>query len=198
MKIYIAIPCMETMPVDFVVSLERLRRIDTTTVNFLSGSLVYDARDRLAANAVMLNYDYILWLDSDMAFGSDLLTRLMKDIDEGKDFVTGLYYRRRAPFTPVVYTKIDPFEELDEIPDEMFEVDGCGFGCVLMKVSMLKDIIDKEHNCFVPLPGHGEDLSFCIRAKRQGYKLWCDPSLKLGHIGTQIVTEQTYLNRKKG
>lgn len=208
MKIFVAIPCMETLPVDFVISLERLKRIGNTTINYSVGSLVYASRDHLASQAIQENADYILWLDSDMVFDSTFLIDAMKHMDEGKDFVSGLYFRRKAPFTPVLYKTIRmgmfPGEgisvEYDDYPENsVFEIDACGFGGVLMKVDMLKDIIDKEHHAFAPILGYGEDISFCIRAKKNGYKLWCDSSLKMGHIAKLVADESTFKAfRKKG
>jgi len=192
MKVFIAIPSMDTVSVDFVISLERLKRIESTSVNFAVGSLVYVARDNLASQAIMTGSDYILWLDSDMVFSPYLLLKLMQEIESGKDFVSGLYFRHSTPYAPVLYKSVESGEGFDDYPEEPFEIDGSGFGGVLMKVSMLKDIIDQEHAAFAPLPGYGEDLSFCIRAKRCGYRLWCDPRIKLGHVSKTIVTEDTY------
>lgn len=200
MKITIAIPCMEDIPVDFARSLMNLKKIGNTVVNWSVGSLIYASRDHLAQQAIAEKSDYVLWLDSDMVFNSDLLIDLMKDIDEGKDFVSGLYFRRKAPYSPVLYETIRmgfPGEgvskEFLEYPEnQLFEIDACGFGGVLMKTKMLEDVIEAERNCFAPIIGYGEDISFCIRAKKLGYKLWCDSRVKMGHIAKTLANEETY------
>lgn len=199
---------MENLPVDFVISLEKMRRIGDTTINYSVGSLVYASRDHLASQAIMTGSDYILWLDSDMVFDSSILVDLMRVIETGKDFVSGLYFRRKAPYTPVMYKTIrmgivpedNISEEYEDYPEnQVFEIDACGFGGVLMKTSMMKDIIDKEHQAFAPITGYGEDISYCIRAKKHGYKLWCDSRVKMGHIAKLLATEETYkVYRQKG
>jgi GT2 family glycosyltransferase len=198
MNIFVAIPSMETVPVDFVISLDKLKRIGNTSINFSVGSLVYASRDYLSTLAIMTQSDYILWLDSDMVFGRSLLVDLLASID-GKDFVSGLYFRRKPPYNPVLYKTVgEKSEEYLDYPDGLFEIDACGFGAVLMKTEMMKDIIEKEHHAFAPILGYGEDISFCIRAKRCGYQLWCDSRVKLGHITTQIANEALFIANRKG
>lgn len=201
MKIFIAIPCMEDLPVDFVRSLTRLQHIGQTSINYSVGSLVYASRQYLTECAVAEEADFILWLDSDMVFNSDLLIDLMKDIESGKDFVSGLYFKRKPPYSPVLYKKIrigmtseeTQIEDYDDYPEgEMFEIDACGFGAVLMKTEIAKAIIAKEGHTFSPILGYGEDISFCIRAKKLGYKLWCDPRIELGHIAKTVATKETF------
>ena len=86
--------------------------------------------------------DYVLWLDSDMTFPPDVLERMMKVLDEHEDIdiLSGLYFRRATPFTPVAFDVLETdekgelvFENMDDVPEGLREVAGCGFGCVLMK-----------------------------------------------------------------
>jgi GT2 family glycosyltransferase len=76
--------------------------------------------------------------------------------------------------------------------DGIFEVEGCGFGCVMMRTEVLQTVIDKYHELFAPLPGYGEDLSFCIRARGCGYKIHADPAIQVGHKASTIVTDDTF------
>ena len=71
-------------------------------------------------------------------------------------------------------------------------MEGCGFGCVLMKTEIIQSIVDKYHEVFAPLPGYGEDLSFCIRARGCGYEIHADPHIQVGHKASTIVTDQTF------
>ena len=107
-----------------------MQNVGITTVNFLSGSLVYASRDNLAQAAVAEKADYILWLDSDMVFNSDLLVDMMASIKDGdKDFVAAVCFRRRPPYSPAIYKTIrigfdgdSVTEHYDDYPDEPFEV----------------------------------------------------------------------------
>ena len=202
-KILIAVPCMDMVSARFAQCLSTLKKVGKCTVSFLIGSLVYDSRNKLAAMALEMEADYILWLDSDMVFNPDTLTRMLKVLDENPDIdvLSGLYFRRGAPFTPVLFSKLEigddgllVFEDYTEIPDERFDIAGCGFGCVLMRTDLLIDIAAKEGGgvWFTPLANAGEDCAFCIRARREGYKIVCDPSIELGHMGYAAITRKFY------
>lgn len=202
MKTLIAIPSMDMVPARFAQSLSMLQRgDDECQVAFQIGSLVYNARNSLAQIAVELEADRVLWLDSDMVFSSDILGTLSHAMQETKaDIVTGLYFRRVAPYSPVLYKKLDAnadesaqFEDYKVLPkDRTFEVAGCGFGCVLMGTDVLLSVKSKFGELFTPTPGMGEDLAFCWRARQCGYKIVCDQSVKLGHVGYEVITKRFY------
>lgn len=202
-KILIAVPCMDMVSARFASSLATLKKgVGDCIVSFIIGSLIYDSRNRLAEYAVRIDADYILWLDSDMTFPPDVLERMMKVMDENKDIdiLTGLYFRRSTPFTPVAFDVLETdekgelvFENMDDVPDGIREVAGCGFGCVLMKTDCLFDIAGKEGPVwFSPLANVGEDCAFCMRARKYGYKIYIDPSIEFGHMGYAAVTRQFY------
>ena len=208
-KILIAVPCMDQVPAQFANSIATLTSYGIEGVEislrFNLGSLVYTSRNYLALMAMQDEADLIMWFDSDMVFNPDTLLRLLKDIDDGADFVTGVYYRRTAPFTPTLFSKLDINEEgvaiwdqIEEVPDKgLFEVAGCGFGCVLMKTDIARDVFKKFGRLFSPIGEVGEDLSFCWRARECGYKLMCDPDIPLGHVAHTMVTKDFYKNYKK-
>lgn len=203
-KILIAVPCMDMVSARFAQSLATLKKSGECIVSFLVGSLVYDSRNKLAALAVDNEADYILWLDSDMVFPPNTLERMMKVLDEHSeiDILAGLYFRRGHPFTPVLFSKLEvnketntvDFEGYENVPDELFEVAGCGFGGVLMRTDCLLDIAGKEGGgvWFTPFSNAGEDLAFCIRARELGYKIYCEPSIEFGHMGYAAVTRGFY------
>ena len=208
-KTLIAIPCMDMVSARFAQSLATLKKEGECTVSFLIGSLIYDSRNRLAALAVDMDADYILWLDSDMTFAPDTLERMMKVLDEHPeiDILSGLYFRRAQPFTPVLFSKLEQtaddvleWADVNDVPDELFEVAGCGFGGVLMRTDCLLDIAAKEHGgkWFTPIANAGEDCAFCIRVRREGYKIYCDPTITLGHMAYAPVTKAFYEAMKEG
>lgn len=198
-KFMICVPCGDEVAAGFAQSLAVMAKPQDCGVSFVVGSLIYDARNKLARQAIQLEADYVLWLDSDMIFPDDTLVRLYEDLQKYKDVsaVSGLYFRRVKPYTPVLFKRveIDPesyWEGYDDYPDEPFEAAAAGFGCVLMKTSMLIDVVKKYTTWFSPLSGFGEDLSFFWRANNCGHKLLIDPRLKLGHISKTSVTEEVY------
>lgn len=201
MKILIAVPCMDQVPAPFCQSLAMLRKVGDCVLSMQMGSLIYTSRNTLATRAIQTEADYVLWLDSDMVFEPDLLERLMKTLTENDlDIVTGLYFRRVQPYSPVLFKDLtlirDTFfewSEFKEVPSDLFEVAGCGFGCVLMKTDAFFDVQSKFGNMFAPIGNTGEDLAFCWRARECGHKVWCDPSIICGHVGYVISDDKFYL-----
>ena len=199
MNTLIAVPCMDQVPAIFAQSLSMLEKVDACAVSFNIGSLIYTSREQLAKRAIEMGASHVFWLDSDMQFRPDTLVRLHKDLAEGKgDIISGLYFRRVPPYTPVVFDKLEISEEKaswsepDTVPEDIFEVEGVGFGCVLMPTDIFIDIFYKYGTAFTPLSGFGEDLSFCWRARQLGFKIVCDPSIELGHVGHHIITRDFY------
>ena len=195
MRTYIAIPCMDQVAAPFAHALASLEKEGECVVSMNISSLIYDARNQLTAQAIKAKADYILWLDSDMTFPPDTLSRMLKHMEAGYDFVSGLYFKRRAPFAPVLYSKLDEndHEDMNDYPeDSFFEIAGAGFGCCMTRVSMMEDVVLNCKDWFSPINHYGEDLSFALRAKSLGYKIYCDSTIKCGHVGQVIVTEDVY------
>ena len=200
---------MDMVHTTFMKSLIGMERVGECRFSITCSSLVYDARNTLAKQAVTEGFDRMLWLDSDMDFDPDLLVRLSEDMDEGRELVSGLYFKRKAPVKPVIYkevglyqSKVDesvtpvalPYEDYPR--DSIFPIAGCGFGGVLVSVDLVKRVGDKYGLPFSPIVGFGEDLSFCLRASELGAELWCDSRVKMGHVGLGTITEDTYFNTR--
>lgn len=203
MRTLIAIPTLDTVPVHFLDSMVHMMRPRGTEVVIVSNSLIYDARNRLADRAVKEGFDRIMWMDSDMVFDADLIPRLSADLDEGREMVCGIYFTRRKPCKPCIYSCIRNTESSGKtipwvIPykgypeDQIFEVAGCGFAAVMMTTGLIRRIREKHPQPFWPMFGFGEDLSFCLRAKEAGAKIWCDSRIKVGHAGYHVFNEDTW------
>ena len=201
-KILIAVPCMDMVSARFAQSLATLKKVDNCVVSFLIHSLIYDARNKLAGYAVDGEFDFILWLDSDMVFPPNTLERMVKTLDEHPeiDILNALYFRRGTPFSPVAYDRLEindrgecDYEDMKDVPTELSEIAGCGFGCVLMRTDCLLDLAAKFGAVwFTPMGNVGEDCSFCIRARNEGYKIYCDPTIKIGHMAYAPVDGSVY------
>lgn len=205
MRTMIAVPCLDTVQTFFMVSLLGLRKPEGTEVAVASCSLVYEARHTLAMKALNDGFDRVLWLDSDMNFGPDLLERLSADLDQGPQFVCGLYFTRKNPVRPCVYRVCRPTknkkgetvptaEPFPEIPDGIFEIEGCGFGAAMMTTDLIRSCGPLP---FFPADGFGEDLAFCRRARAAGHKLYCDGRIMADHIGTSMINRQTWEDAKR-
>ena len=185
-RLMIAVPTHDYIHADFMVSLlklvEELKRQGVAyKVEPVVGTLVYIARNRLACKAVNEKYTHVLWLDSDMVFNEHIAEDLM---DSGKEMVCGAFVSRRPPYGPCVYSSIkqNDIRKVENFGMAPFRVDGCGFACVLTTTELLQAVMQKYGTCFQPTDYYGEDLAFCWRVKGIGREIWCEPTVRPGHI----------------
>lgn len=207
MKIMIAVPCYEAAPVEFcqclinLLNYEKKLGKNELDVIFMGSSLIYEVRNQLALKAIACGCDYVLWIDSDMLFEPDALEQLL---DNDKEFVCGQFFSRRPPFEPCVFSEAEirvvddgnaviPYNvRIEEFPSQLFEIAACGFAFTLTKTESLAAVMSEAGLPFQPCGGFGEDLSFCVRARDAGFKLFCDPACKIGHLGKMVVNEGSY------
>ena len=185
-KLLIAVPTTDYVHADFVKSLcdltsELARKKINYKVEVQSGTLVYIARTRLANKAINEGYTHVLWLDSDMVFTDQVVEDLMFC---GKEMVCGAFVSRRPPYGPCVYTSIkkNEIEKVKDFGTKPFRVDGCGFATVLTTVELLQAVTQKFGTTFQPTDYYGEDLAFCWRVGQIGREIWCEPTVRPGHI----------------
>lgn len=199
MRTLIAMPCGDTVPADTLQAVIGLRVSTPVQFTLVRGSLVYDARNRLAEIAVSEGFDRVLYLDSDMVWEPDMLERFHAQLDEGREVVCGLYTTRKPPIQTTLYKAMyleqrpgekfsrPVLERMEGYPlDTPFRVKGCGFAGVMLRTEVLQRITENFGTPFSPLPGFGEDLSFCLRAAELGIEIWCDPRIRFGHVGVAV------------
>lgn len=204
MKVLIAVPCFDMVHTDFMRCLIDLEKPEGTVYTVIKNTLIYNARNTIAANAVKMGFDRIMWFDSDVTFDADTLVKLSQDMDKLKaDIVTGLYFTRKTPIKPVIFDNLVYKVQDDGLVqsgatfyetyphDTIFPVAGCGFGCVMTSVDLINKLGQKYGAPFTPLFGIGEDLSFCHRATKEGAKIYCDSRIQCGHIG-QVEFDEAY------
>jgi len=155
------------------------------------------AREQLAALARQYKCDYLFMIDDDMLAPPDLFYRLAK---HDVDVVAALAFTRNPPHRPVIYATREGYDKVsgkDYFQNEtvynyprnsLVECDAVGFGAVLIKTAVFDKL---EAPIFFGEHGTGEDVLFCIRAKKAGARIFMDTSVKLGHLTHHgIVTEE--------
>ena len=189
-------PTTGQIPTKTVISLLATVERGKVEPMIVSGSLVYDARDAIAHYAVENDYDYVLYVDSDMVFSAEDLKRLLA---HQVGICSGLYVTRQGERKNVAYKKIItrrrfPYRQPKLITDDRSSgfgpVSACGFGFCLIKVSVIKCMLKYYRSLFEPKWGIGEDIAFCIRARRLGYKTFVDRYVKLGHVGEVVYGDR--------
>jgi len=159
----------------------------------------FRARNNLVDLAVINNMDYLLMLDDDMIIPPNLLSRLMA---HEKDVCGALYYQRGGSYHPVLMKRKTGKDGLDGIDflnahDPIIQNPGLhrlkdgvlGGGCMLIHRRVLEKL---------PQPAFwvdgivGTDVHFCQQVQAEGFEVWVDTSLELGHVGgAVIITSRT-------
>lgn len=184
-KVLIGVPNLGQINQITASSLIQLNTTENTKFMMESHSLIYNAREHIAQVAIDEGYDYLLFIDSDIEFKPDSLLHLL---NHSLPMVTGIYYQRGGQHLPVICKKIEPFScevEINVDRTDLIEIAGCGLGFCLIRVDVLKDVVEHygKATMFCPIPGLGEDFAFCKRVTELGYSIFADPTIPLNHWG---------------
>ena len=83
MHYLVAIPCMDMIHAGFFRSVLAMTKLEGTRFSMTMSSLIYDARNTLAKQAITGGFDRVLWLDSDMEFAPDLMSAASRTMRSG-------------------------------------------------------------------------------------------------------------------
>lgn len=157
------------------------------------------ARECLADKALEMGADYLFMIDDDMICPTSMFEQLFA---HDVDIIAPLAFMRKHPHSPVIYTVRDGYDPISQSSyftnlavksypkDQLVECDAVGFGAVLIKMDVFKKL---PKPWFATWSRIGEDIGFCHAAKRYGFRVFMDTSVKLGHLGDPVcVTEETY------
>ena len=169
------------------------------------------ARNELAQRCLDEGYDYLWFMDDDHSFAPDLLQKLLHAaVTYDLPIVNPLCTTRTAPFHLVTFAaNPDPESKDRYLPISMEGLPGEGIveleagGCAGMLIR--RDVLEATRNMaywpwsednpgWHPKPDQwfeytdqSEDLLFCQKAKRAGFKIYADLSCRLGHITTAVI-----------
>lgn len=192
-RLMIAVPCMDYLHVEFVKSLTKLtEHMQRERINYrmdiLPGTLVYLARDNLACRAINEGFTHLLFIDSDMVFDESIVEDMQFC---GKEYVCGAFQSRRKPYGSCIFSSLKPLTKVENYGMEPFRIAGSGMACTMISTRILKEVQCRYGTCFSPetFDGvkFGEDLAFCWRANKLGIEMWCDPTVRIGHVGHIVI-----------
>lgn len=160
------------------------------------GSLTALARNQLVEFAKQQDCKYLMFLDTDMTFPPDTILKLMR---HQKDIVSGLYFERYAPHRPVIrQTFQDGYALADYTKGDLIEVAATGGGCLLINMEVFDRLEKPYFDYRLEKSGlketfFSEDLVFCEKVRKIGYKIWCDTTIRCGHlISDYEITEANW------
>lgn len=202
-KLLIATPCGANVPFQYVDSITttilKLANKYNIGVGLIESPLIYLNRNKLFARAYQDKVDYLLFVDSDMDWTPDMVDRL---VEFDKDVACGLFFSRKPMIGDthvpmVMFRSGDEYKAYNEVPPEPMQVDGCGMAFTMIKGAVIEkmtkmipelglpfDHLSVDEIGLKPIGSRiiGEDMSFCHRAKKAGFEIWCNPDVRVGHL----------------
>ena len=186
-------------------------------------ALVSRSRSIAASAFLRSKADVLLTIDSDIWFKAADAIKLCEEALE-YDFVAGLYLTRGLKKQsalllpqniPVIFQEDSKPVEVRYISTGFMAVSRKGLEKTLEHSQLPHCHKGMSHlgqdTSFFPLympfcvPDDGpeetlylsEDWALCERAKRAGFKMWLDPSIRLGHVGSEMYTLEELLRPPK-
>ena len=196
--ITIGIPLYANLPVQTFVSLMGLihKGIDRSKITYTlclpMNYAVHHARNYIV-NEFLKNYksQYLFFLDSDMVLIDEetFLNRLLRLIKKC-DIASALSFKKNYPFVPTIYRHCgDKYMFIEDWKQgEILEVDGIGMACCLIKRKVFETINPPwfEYKELGPREYLSEDLTFCKKVSKYGFKIKVDTGLIAAHVGAAI------------
>ena len=150
-----------------------------------------------------VDYDYILWIDSDMVFQPEDFFKLL---EHDKDVVSGIYkmsdgvnyatveHMDEEFFEQWMYYPFLQDKDIEAKKGKLFKADYTGMGFMLVKYGVIEKL---KYPYFYPRKQvwkqYGweefvwDDVEFCLRAREAGHDIWVDPKIRIGHEKMKIL-----------
>lgn len=201
MKIQIAFPSREMVHAYWAFDMAQLMGCaleDGHQVGIVhsEGTLICDQRTWLAEQAIKMEADWIMWLDTDMRFPRDTLRRLLA---HEKPIIGCNYVTRGLPPTPTArelrkkqWLKVPTYQKSTGLQ----RVTAAGFGAMLTSTEVYAKLPQPWfHFGYVNKTEIiGEDVCFCLAAAEAGYETYIDHDLskEVRHIGCLEFSHYNY------
>jgi len=196
LKLFLGIPSAGSPAPPFVESLARIalpasvERFERTVV---TGNYVPAQRDLIVERAIEARADILVMCDDDMVLPTDAFVTLCAALenDESAAIAGSLYYSRDG-FRPMTVEHWDGSDtrtaRVPAFDREPVAVDGVGFGCVAIRVAMLREHAPPYFDAHVFIERSAgrirvcdEDYLFCARLRRAGGRILLVPAVRCGH-----------------
>ena len=226
-KIYIAMACYDSVKINTMLSVAKLVK-ELTKANLewqietYKSPYVSNARNALTALFMRSEYDYLLFIDSDVEFKPEAVIRMLVT---KKDIIL-TPYRVKIPHDPnlVKYTvSFENDEKVGILPEGLVEINEGPAGLMLIHKRVFKFLMDSCTRLKINHPHNkssdpylynfwdttfdldrglwrGEDISFCRLARDYGFKIYANIKSTTTHHGSYGWTgrfEDTLTQEKK-
>lgn len=197
-KLCVVIPSGTAVHANFAIALAAMvRDSQGVLLNFLNikSSNICISRSMAVDQVQKTDAQYMLFIDSDLSFPSDALTRLLGFAESENKLVVGCnYVQRQPPYRSLAYgmpstekeAKVDDFVQVRRLPTGMLLLNMKVFE--KMKRPYFRFLFQEETDVLPPMIT-GEDYYFCDVAYDKNIEVWMDTqlSMNLVHWGDRGV-----------
>lgn len=172
----------------------------------IDGNVEY-ARSKAAHEFLKSEHHRVFWIDADMDWTAEDFLRVLA-LSMKMDIVGAVYTARCDPprFIGLGFPEAKQDEEVTLYGNEWgcIEATGFGFGFVCCSRYAVQKVTDAAEKIKFALSSEpmahifacevvngefvGEDIAFFNRARRLGMKVYFDPRITLGHVGTKVFS----------
>lgn len=161
------------------------------------GNFMYDGRNltKTIPFAGELRCKKVIFIDSDMTWTEEDIEKL---INSPYDITTGVCPLSNKYESSVKFLNSNHFEPIESLSNltEPFEIESSGLSFMSINFEVFETVpypwfnsfeITKEIDGVTYASNLSEDVYFIEKCKENGFKVYLDPTIKMGHIKTQTL-----------
>lgn len=199
-RLGVGLPSTQThLPAGFVDSFFCMNRpTKCTYIRPTGGGPIDSIRNEIIDVAIMNKNTHLIMFDTDQVYPENTIEALLT---HEKPFVGCKVHRRYPPYDPILSR--GGLNDWHSVPDDewskggLVEVDATGFGCVCLDIEAVKKLPRPYFKFDTSIkPPIGEDFYFWLKVKAAGYPIFVDCDIKIGHLSTLMLTEESYFAYK--
>jgi Glycosyl transferase family 2 len=181
----------------FIASLSRLKlplNVASIKRSVAIGNYIPGQRELIMSDAIAEGFDYLLFVDDDVVLPEDALEKLIATAEsDPKTAVVGALYYSRDSARPIAVADWNSSDTSSaHIPAftswSTSVVDGIGFGCALLRVSVAKELGAPYFPAHIYIERSArrvrqcdEDYLYCERVRKAGYVVRLDARVRCPH-----------------
>ena len=160
-------------------------------------AIITTARDKILTEFLRKDWTHLFWIDDDMVWHPDDFLRVLA-LTTKVDVVGVTYPARRDP--PTFFVKMpDGATECETNDLGLIQVEGLGMGFCCMTRRVVEAVTKDKPQAYDQIAKdtsylvfrtdtwqgnfRGEDMAFFADIREQGFQVWVDPTIELGHMG---------------
>lgn len=171
-------------------------------LGMVCGSAVVQwARDEVVDLFLQSDATRLFWIDSDMVWEPEQFMRLLA-LSQYRDVICAAYPAKKEQ--PTFYVNWDAQAGLVQSEYGLVEINGIGLGFTVIARHVVEQLAANAPKVFDDVSKRdlaavfridstngkrrGEDMAFFSDVRELGHKVWLDPAVDLGHVGTKTYT----------